>query len=823
MFQNLAENLTDRIKKIKVNIENKAENIESKNRLLLINNIVIYIIAFLISMISIKGLVNPFALAIFVACCNSNVPAGIVLIVTIIGNFIGFGFDSTLSYILNVLVFIFSILIFKPIIQDNRNEMTKLGKNLLISTIFVQAIKCIFKSDLLVYDILISISSVVLTYVFYKIFINSLIVVKEFNKDKAFSIEEVIGATILVAISASALDSISIFGVSITNVICIFMILALSLRSGVLVGATTGISIGLILGILGIATPIQILAYSISGFFAGLLSRFGKIATVIGFLAGNIIIEYISTGFLVELIPIIEIIIAGIFSMFVPRFVGINIQEISDDVKLLEWQDGVRLSDATDTQNRLNSISGVVEEMAKALGIKDKTLIENEIDNINNSKVMFVEDLLNNIERFPNNILYDDLMNLESGIIEDIYIVMIEKSEMTKEDLMKIFEKRKNYIVGSEDNDVIKEDINQIIRIINRTYRINEMSFNWKTRFEEHRKTMSKQLKGVSKAINEIADEITKEKEEKSKYKDKEKQIRDLLFQKGIEIKDLKIKKASSGKLFVDIYYENITIVKEKDKIKCIENIISKVCDEKVLLQKDTSNIDASSYMQRYTSEDKYTMQLGYAKTTKSGNNISGDSSIQIKLEDDKCLIVLSDGMGSGIEARKSSQIVIKMMKKLLTAGFDKDDSVELINSTIKLTTEEVYATIDTSIFDLYNGTVEFIKNGACKTYIKNRQNIDVVESNSLPLGILNNVEVSVYDKDISDGDIFVMCTDGVIDSKEEEQGDKWFIKILKNISTNNVQKMADILLNEAIDNNYGICKDDMSVIVVKISKKNKK
>lgn len=179
--------------------------------------------------------------------------------------------------------------------------------------------------------------------------------------------------------------------------------------------------------------------------------------------------------------------------------------------------------------------------------------------------------------------------------------------------------------------------------------------------------------------------------------------------------------------------------------------------------------------------------------------------------------------MGSGMKARKSSQIVIKMMKKLLTAGFDKNDSIELINGAIKLNEEEVYATIDTSIFDLYNGNVEFIKNGACKTYIKNKQNIEFVESNTLPLGILNNVEVSVFDKDITDGDIFVMCTDGVIDSKEEEQGDKWFIKLLKNISTNNVQKMADILLKEAIDNNYGICKDDMSIIVVKISKKSKK
>jgi len=215
--------------------------------------------------------------------------------------------------------------------------------------------------------------------------------------------------------------------------------------------------------------------------------------------------------------------------------------------------------------------------------------------------------------------------------------------------------------------------------------------------------------------------------------------------------------------------------------------------------------------MQRYTSEDKFIMQLGYAKATKSGNTVSGDSSIQIKLEDDKYLTVLSDGMGSGMEARKSSQIVIKMMKKLLSAGFDKEDSLELINSTIKLSTEEVYATIDASIFDLYNGNVEFIKNGSCKTYIKNKQNIDVVNSNSLPLGILNNVEFSVFDRDINDGDIFVMCSDGIIDSKEEEQTDKWFMKVLKNISTNNVQKMADILLNEAIDNNYGIIEKNIA------------
>ena len=37
--------------------------------------------------------------------------------------------------------------------------------------------------------------------------------------------------------------------------------------------------------------------------------------------------------------------------------------------------------------------------------------------------------------------------------------------------------------------------------------------------------------------------------------------------------------------------------------------------------------------------------------------------------------------------------------------------------------------------------------------------------------------------------------------------------------NTNNVKKMADIIINEAIDNGYGVLKDDMTVIVAKVNK----
>ena len=357
--------------------------------------------------------------------------------------------------------------------------------------------------------------------------------------------------------------------------------------------------------------------------------------------------------------------------------------------------------------------------------------------------------------------------------------------------------------------------MDQIVRIVNRTYRINEMNFEWKQRLHENKKTISKQLKGVSKAISEIAEDMSKEKENVCTKQEKE--IKELLRQKEILVKEIRIKKNKSSKYFVDMLFEKN--MRDRDKVRCIESILTKVCKEKIVFQKDTSNIDSKRYMQRYISEDKYTIQLGMAQLPKTGNEICGDSCIQIRLDDNKHMVALSDGMGSGIEAKRSSNMVVKLLKQTLSAGFDKEDSIELINSSVKVSQEEIYATMDAVIFDLYKGILEFIKNGSCRTYIKNKQNIETVEANSLPLGILNDVDFTVYDRDMHDGDILVMCSDGITDSNEIQADDKWLIKLIKEINTNNVKKMADIILQEAVDNGYGILKDDMTVIVAKINK----
>ena len=118
------------------------------------------------------------------------------------------------------------------------------------------------------------------------------------------------------------------------------------------------------------------------------------------------------------------------------------------------------------------------------------------------------------------------------------------------------------------------------------------------------------------------------------------------------------------------------------------------------------------------------------------------------------------------------------MLEKLLSSGFDKDSSMRLINSTLNtINQEDMYATLDIGIFDLYSGNLEFIKNGACPTFIKNKKNVQIIKSIALPAGLMEKIELVVYDKDLENQDIIVMCSDGILESAVEYQNKEIWVK----------------------------------------------
>lgn len=798
-------------------------------RLFAKQNILLYTLTLLISMVgfedgSLMFSFAPFGLAIIAGALANNRPIGIMYVLSLIGAYIGFGFNNLLIYFITSLIFFALILIIRPQLQENVNEQKKIGGHLLFSVILVQIVPMFFR-QFYMFDLLTGIMLGIATYIFYKIFTNSITMIIDFGTRRAFTIEEVMGTSLLFAISLTAFKNINIFGFSIKNILSILIVLILGWKNGMLVGATGGITIGVTLGVITGTEPIMIAAYAISGLIAGLLNKFGRLGVIAGFTIGNVVLAYVSNGNTANLILFQEILIASLGLLAIPKNIEINIEDLVGSTKLLPATTTRDLEKNSDTIYKLNSMSETLYDMAESYSEAAATILsENELKEQEKTNIdIFMEELKKNLEELENNMLYEEIYYPTEHLITDIFNHLLENDIITEKALVQILEKNNNYIVGFENTKgQAREDVYKIVKAINYSYRISKINFIWKKKLDENKKNVSSQLMGVSEAISRMADDINKKEDD---FSEKKQEILKLLEQKEIEIKNIEIKQKSSGRYIVDVYTD---ICNNLDGTECdikkICKILSKVLDQKMVMQKQECGLrlNKDSCKFTYISDDLFNIQIGTAKSTKAGSPVSGDSSLQIKLDDGKYLLALSDGMGSGPEAMKSSKIAVKMLERLLTAGFEKDVSLKLINSTLSANTEEdMYATLDIQILDLFNGNMEFIKNSACPTYVKRGRDVQLLKAMTLPTGILRDVDLVVYDYDLQDGDILVMCTDGVIDSNKEYLNKHLWLKyLLEDIEVNDAQKIADIIIGEAIDNDFGNQKDDMTVMVAKISKK---
>lgn len=789
------------------------DNKELIKNLFSVKNIIIYVLAFMVSMVGMGQDVSPFSIAMVGACLASKVPAIVVLIVGLIGNIVGVGTIGALNYILIILMLLITMCIKPPKENDEyKDEQMQISKHIFFSIILVMVAKLIL-TKFTIGDLLLHITLAVLSVIFYKIFVNSLVVIQEITDRRAFSIEEIIGASLLVSIACSAFGNLSIFGLSIRNILSIFMVLLLGWRNGVLIGTTAGVTIGVTLGIIAQNDPIIVAEYAVAGMIAGLFNKYGKIGVVAGFVIGNGILIYVTKGDTSNFAMFKEILVAAIGLLAVPNWVGIDIEELNPKENYFPSFKNNRLSQGEETVNQLNMVSETIKDIADTYEL-DSTAEEAKKKNKNT----FITELLNNLDGLEDNLLYDDISNTKNGIVDEIFEVLIDKQEMTAKDLINVFAKFDNYIV-TLDNKKIKKEIEQIVKAINFAYKTSKKDFIWEEKVKSNKKNVQAQLDGVSKAISSIAVKIEKENNTKDTYIDQKKKIIDMLEIKGIFVENLEIT-TKEKRTYIELYLTEDSKISENKDIEKIQLVLEKNLDEKLMINEvKTKRLNKQGKrVFCYMSADKYLLQIGQDSKIKNGSPVSGDSILQIRLNDGKYLMAISDGMGSGPEARKSSQIAIKMLERLLMSGFDKNTSIDLINTTIMNANEEIFATLDIMIIDLFNGKVEFIKNGACPTYVKNGNSVHIIKSLSLPAGILKDINLTTYDKDIENQDIFVMCSDGILDANVEYKNKELWVKyLLEDIETTSVQKIADLILNEAVDNSYGVTKDDMSLIVCKL------
>lgn len=216
-----------------------------------------------------------------------------------------------------------------------------------------------------------------------------------------------------------------------------------------------------------------------------------------------------------------------------------------------------------------------------------------------------------------------------------------------------------------------------------------------------------------------------------------------------------------------------------------------------------------------FVEEGNFMLTTGLVRKKREGEQFCGDNFSVSKVDTQKAVLMLSDGMGSGENAYLKSEQVVELLEKLLSAGFCRELAIELLNSFISFLADgNVSSTLDLTMIDLYTGMADFIKLGASTTFIKRKNRVECIRSTSLPVGVLEQIEFDTCARRLYDGDMVIMISDGVMDGVIFENKETYLVDLIAAIDTNNVQVMAERIMEDIETMHRGELRDDSTVLV---------
>ncbi|MBQ7965518.1 MAG: SpoIIE family protein phosphatase [Ruminococcus sp.] len=151
--------------------------------------------------------------------------------------------------------------------------------------------------------------------------------------------------------------------------------------------------------------------------------------------------------------------------------------------------------------------------------------------------------------------------------------------------------------------------------------------------------------------------------------------------------------------------------------------------------------------------------EIGYKSINHHGEQLCGDHVDIVEPSDDSTVIVLSDGLGSGVKASILSTLTSKIISTMLAEGLSLEECVETIAATLPVCSVRGVAYSTFSIIHLKNNqTAELIQyDNPHAIIIRNEKNWDY------PKTEMNIGGKKIYKSIIKlqENDIFVMMSDG--------------------------------------------------------------
>ena len=587
-----------------------------------------------------------------------------------------------------------------------------------------------------------------------------------------------------------ALSGITIGPVSVGRILAVLCILLASRYGGTAGGSVAGIAAGIVLSLASDETFFIGAAYAFGGLVSGIFSRTGRLVSCIAFTLSCSVVSVQSGSLAAVLTVLYECAAASAAFMLMPKSAGSFLSAVFYDPKKDERCTGLRRSVIMRldfASKALSDVSADVEEVAQKLsGIISPTL-----DSVYEKAVEL------SCRRCGLRVYcweHHDGMSLE-------YFRLLDERLRTD---------------GSIAPDGLCEEIKrkccrapELCSAINRCYRDLLASEAAAKRIDEVRTVVAGQFCGLGEILGDMADEY-----EGYEYFDND--MSDRIFMKlkdlGLVPSDISCRVDRSGRMTVEaeIFDED----RKKLNGSLLVREISRICSRRF----DPPAVTAAFGRCRLVLSESpsFVLEIASSQHICGSGLLSGDSFRYFGDGTGKTVAVLSDGMGTGGRAAVDSGMSVSILSKLVKAGLGYGCSLKVVNSALLVKSgDESLSTLDVVSVDLFTGHVDFMKAGAALSFIRKNGEMYRVETPSLPVGILPDVEFTRTEDELGADDVIVMISDGaVIDGVE------WIERIIMRWGCDKMQELADMINDEATSRRQDSHDDDITVIAMRLSAK---
>ncbi|MFV0496585.1 MAG: SpoIIE family protein phosphatase [Candidatus Fimivivens sp.] len=214
-----------------------------------------------------------------------------------------------------------------------------------------------------------------------------------------------------------------------------------------------------------------------------------------------------------------------------------------------------------------------------------------------------------------------------------------------------------------------------------------------------------------------------------------------------------------------------------------------------------------------WTAKAQYALESAFVQRAANQNRFCGDSCSVIARAQSHAVLLLCDGMGVGSPAAVDATMTTSLLERLLKAGTDFTAALRLVNAALLSGGgEERLCTVDATLLDLYTCRLNIFKAGAAPTYILRQSRCTTVESPSLPAGILSGAKAKHTTLSLSEGDLIIMVSDGLLES-----GGDWISSQIVALADRSLEQICEALIETATARRITNHEDDMTVMAARV------